>query len=146
MTKQVTEQVTKQVTEQMTKKMFKLSDDSIGSLMAMGDDFKINTAISTFYQVWSCGRKSENDPIMEEAVFQKIKHLTLTVKDYDKLVTTYKESAIEDVLLAMQNFAGLKKYTSAFLTANNWLKRRGKEALISTKDAEYGSKEWMARQ
>jgi hypothetical protein len=49
----------------------------------------------------------------------------LTADQWAKLVTTYGEPLTQEVLLAMQNHAGLtKKYTSAYLTALDWAKRR----------------------
>ena len=44
--------------------------------------------------------------------------------DFEWLNKTYLKDDIDDVLDQMENFAGLKKYKSAKLTANNWLKRR----------------------
>ena len=83
-------------------------------------------------------------PITEE-VHSKIQHLTLTKKEYESLRTKYNKEAIESVLLDMKNYSGLKKYKSAYLTANKWLSRRGKEALIgSTGAIEFGSPEWEA--
>jgi hypothetical protein len=49
----------------------------------------------------------------------------LTTDQWTKLVTTYGEPLTQEVLLAMQNHAGLtKKYTSAYLTALDWGRRR----------------------
>jgi len=49
----------------------------------------------------------------------------LTADQWAKLVDTFGESLTQEVLLAMQNHAGLtKKYTSAYLTALDWAKRR----------------------
>jgi hypothetical protein len=49
----------------------------------------------------------------------------LTADQWTKLVTTFGEPLTQEVLLAMQNHAGLaKKYTSAYLTALDWAKRR----------------------
>jgi hypothetical protein len=49
----------------------------------------------------------------------------LIADQWTKLVTTYGEPLTQEVLLAMQNHAGLtKKYTSAYLTALDWAKRR----------------------
>ena len=49
----------------------------------------------------------------------------LTAEQWTKLVTAFGEPLTQEVLLAMQNHVGLtKKYTSAYLTALDWCKRR----------------------
>lgn len=49
----------------------------------------------------------------------------LTAEQWAKLVTAFGEPLTQEVLLAMQNHAGLtKKYTSAYLTALDWGRRR----------------------
>ena len=43
-----------------------------------------------------------------------------------KLLTKFSEESIIEVLGAMENTFGIeKKYSSVYLTANTWLKRRG---------------------
>ena len=41
----------------------------------------------------------------------------------NKLIDKYGEENVKDVLQSMENFEGLKKYKSAYLTCTNWLKR-----------------------
>lgn len=49
----------------------------------------------------------------------------LTSGDAEKLITEFGKESVEDVLDAMENCKTLtKKYTSVYLTANNWLKMR----------------------
>jgi hypothetical protein len=49
----------------------------------------------------------------------------LTAEQWASLVADFGEQLVHEVLLAMQNHAGLtKKYTSANLTARDWCKRR----------------------
>jgi rubrerythrin len=55
--------------------------------------------------------------------FRKIQHLKLSEDEYKKLVTEYGEGRVEQILESMQNYAKLKNYTSAYLTARKWLKR-----------------------
>lgn len=47
----------------------------------------------------------------------------MSVKDCEMLVKNFGQQKVEDILLQMENKKDLaKKYTSVFLTANNWLK------------------------
>lgn len=62
----------------------------------------------------------------KEIIYRKIQHLTLTTQEYEKLVEAHGKAAVEDILDQMENYAKLKNYKSAYLTANNWLKRRKK--------------------
>lgn len=57
-------------------------------------------------------------------VYRKIKHMTFTVEDNNKLLSEgYKQSHIDEILDRMENYAKLKNYTSAISTARNWLKK-----------------------
>ena len=63
--------------------------------------------------------------------------MDLFMDDYEKLCGTYGVAMVDDVLDQMENYKKLDKYTSAYLTANNWLKKR---AAISL-DTVYTPKE-----
>ena len=75
----------------------------------------------------------KNDDLCEPALpsikldsiksFRKIQHLKLSDDEYKKLVAGYGEGRVDQILEAMQNYAKLKNYTSAYLTARKWLKR-----------------------
>lgn len=71
-------------------------------------------------------------------IYRCIQHLELSKKDFDKLLDKYSREDIDDVLDHMENYSGLKKYKSAYLTANNWLKRRigekGKQPAVESRD------------
>ena len=56
-----------------------------------------------------------------------IQHMVLSDNDYDKLVTLYNKKSVDGVIDSMKNYSKLKKYKSAYLTANNWLKSRCKD-------------------
>jgi DNA replication protein DnaD len=63
----------------------------------------------------------------EKTIYRRVQHLELTEDEYQKLATKYTKSEIDDVLDQMENYVGLKKYKSAYLTASNWLKRRDRD-------------------
>ena len=44
-------------------------------------------------------------------------------EEASKLIERYGEDNVKEVLMSMENFSGLKKYKSTYLTCNNWLKR-----------------------
>ena len=53
-----------------------------------------------------------------------IDHLTVSTEEHQKLIEKYGEQMVIDVYEGMMNSAGLKKYKSGYLTANNWCKAR----------------------
>jgi len=59
-----------------------------------------------------------------KGIYRKVQHLELSVEDYEKLSVLHLESEINDILDDMENWAKLKNKKSAYLTANNWLKRK----------------------
>ena len=80
-------------------------------------------------------KKSKEKEIKVEEIYRTIQHLDLSLSDYTKLREKYSESEITDVLDEMENWAKLKTKTSAYLTANNWLKKREKEGQAKPKYA-----------
>lgn len=53
----------------------------------------------------------------------------LSIEQAEKLLSVATQSEIQDVFLQMENFKLLStKYTSVFLTANNWIKRKKNES------------------
>lgn len=125
-----------------------ISDESFGLLEHMSpmtiDD--IILLFSGTYVGIALAQQGKNDAPVVEETYAKIQHLVLTVPEYEKLCKKYKKEAIDVIIKDMQNYAGLKKYKSAYLTANKWLQNRGKDALIGNSTSlEYGSKEWQRR-
>ena len=57
-------------------------------------------------------------------IYREFAHLKLSQIDYNKLAEIYKKDFIEDVLDAIENYSQNKNYTSLYLTALNWLKKR----------------------
>jgi hypothetical protein len=68
---------------------------------------------------------------IREGEFDQIRKLKnqLSFDQCQKLLSSFMASEIEEVLLSMENFKDLpKKYSSVYLTVNNWLKRRKNES------------------
>ena len=66
----------------------------------------------------------EEEEQVEEEVYAKFKHLSITVKEYNKLVEKgFTKDEIDNILLKIENFKNNKKYVSLYLTALDWLKK-----------------------
>ena len=66
--------------------------------------------------------KKRKEKKSKAIIYRTIQHLPLSTEEYNKLCTQYGKPAVDDVLDRMANYGNLKKYKSAYLTANNWLK------------------------
>ena len=71
--------------------------------------------------------ESKNEKELEENIYRKFKHLSITVKDFEKLNETYTKEAIDDILDNIENYKKNKDYTNLYLTAKNWLKKNNIE-------------------
>jgi len=69
-------------------------------------------------------------------IYRKFKHLEITQEEFNKLNEIYTKESIDNVLNNIENFKDNKKYTSLYLTANNWLKR---DWVIKTRKIDFNS-------
>lgn len=67
-------------------------------------------------------RKEEKE-IKEESIYRRFNHLKITNDEVNKLKEVYDIKTIDSVLDRIENYSGNKKYSSLYLTANNWLKK-----------------------
>lgn len=64
----------------------------------------------------------------------------LTEDEAEKLIDKFGEQSVKDILMSMENYKPLiKKNTSAYLTANNWLKRDQKNGQSKHKVIDGGT-------
>lgn len=64
----------------------------------------------------------------EVQVYRKFKHLSISVDEVEKLKSNgYTKIQIDEVLDKIENYSQNKKYSSLYLTANNWLKKEKQE-------------------
>jgi len=72
-----------------------------------------------------------NDNISKD-IYKAFNHLSISKKEYLKLLEDYKKENIDEVLESIENYKDNKKYKSLYLTAKNWLKRDSKNVKIKS--------------
>ena len=84
---------------------------------------------STHKQVQVQVQEEEEEQEKEEVqVYRKFKHLSISVDEVEKLKSNgYTKIQIDEVLDKIENYSQNKKYSSLYLTANNWLKKEEQE-------------------
>ena len=83
----------------------------------------------THKQVQVQVQEEEEEQEKEEVqVYRKFKHLSISVDEVEKLKSNgYTKIQIDEVLDKIENYSQNKKYSSLYLTANNWLKKEKQE-------------------
>ena len=120
-----------------------ITDESYGYLQDM--NVGIDRIIKATYLLMLEHAKEDVVP-EDKDVAVRILHLSITKRELEKLQSKYRQESIDEVFDAMRNCSYLKKYKNGYLTANNWLSKRGKEALLGNGAfLQVGSKEWMEK-
>lgn len=71
--------------------------------------------------------------LTNEQYYRSFAHLFLKFNDFDMLIAEgWDKSQIDQILDAIENFAGNKKYKSLLLTARNWLRKDHKPSKLAT--------------
>ena len=65
--------------------------------------------------------------VSDSDIYKSFAHLSISVKEYNKLEEEYTKQQIDEILEAIENFKNNTKYKSLYLTAKNWLKKLPKE-------------------
>lgn len=79
-----------------------------------------------------------NDNVnVKEKAHTAFKHLKISTKEFDKLKNDYGNTKVIDVLEQIENFKGNTKYTSLYLTAKQWLKRRENDKPANNKPSNF---------
>ena len=65
------------------------------------------------------------------------KHLKLSTNEFNRLTAKSGETAVLEILEQIENFKGNTKYTSLYLTAKQWLKRRENDKPENNKPSNF---------
>ena len=75
-----------------------------------------------------------NANVNDNNIYRSFNHLSISQKEYLKLLEEYKKENIDEVLDSIENYKQNKKYKSLYLTAKKWLKRNHSTQNISIND------------
>lgn len=71
---------------------------------------------------------NDNDNVnVSKDIYRAFGHLSINESEVEKLLVDYSRYQIDEVLDAIQNYNGNKKYTSLYLTAKKWLAKSKKD-------------------
>jgi hypothetical protein len=83
----------------------------------------IPTDTNYTYSDNNSNNSNDSKKVSNTDTYRKFKHLSITQEEFNKLNEIYTKESIDNVLNNIENFKDNKKYTSLYLTANNWLKK-----------------------
>jgi hypothetical protein len=68
-------------------------------------------------------REREREREINKDVYLSFDHLSITVDEYQKLISVYTQQQVNDIFDDIRNYKNNKSYKSLYLTAKKWLKK-----------------------
>jgi len=72
----------------------------------------------------------------KENIYREFLHLSISIREFDKLSEEYTKETIDSILDAIENYKHNKNYKSLFLTAKKWLQDKPKKNQDATTQLE----------
>ena len=120
-------QLTKEIYVKSTSKLTKITICKYDSYQVEDVDANkqlTNNQQTTNKQLTTIEEEKEYKEEKEEELYRKFNHLSLTLKEFNKLVELgYKKEDVENVLDKIENYKKNNKYSSLYLTSKSWLKK-----------------------
>lgn len=66
---------------------------------------------------------NDNDIVISKDIYRSFAHLSMSKDELNKLLTTYSQEDVDDILDAIENYKDNKKFKSLYLTAKKWLSK-----------------------
>lgn len=66
---------------------------------------------------------NDNDIVISKDIYRSFAHLSMSKDELHKLLTTYSQEDVDDILDAIENYKDNKKFKSLYLTAKKWLSK-----------------------
>jgi len=91
-------------------------------------------------------KNDKKDKNEKKDIYITVQHLSMSKEEYDKLITLYTQSEVDNKIAYAENYAKLKNYKSLYLTLNNWLQAGKSKAPQSKPEQKKSAKQLLAEE